>query len=168
MATGNWKLVIEPKAKQLVAKLMRNLAVRGRGSEVFWQLLWLPETVAKPSTLFAACGRFISFSASATAAAFQFRLCGLTWRRVLEIREPNRISWEWNLPLSLSLRAYECVRWVAGLPPVIKNYSQQIQKRLLFIAMIQRCPPQSVWLWLSNASLPVCLVYCLVVAVQLN
>lgn len=79
MATDNRKLLIEPKAKQLVAKLMRNLAARGRGSEVFWQLLWLPETVAKPSTLFAACGRFISFSASATAAALQFRLCGLTW-----------------------------------------------------------------------------------------
>lgn len=142
MASGKWKLLIEPKAKQLVAKLMRNLAVRG--SEVFWQLLWLPETVAKPSTLFAACGRFISFSASATAAALQFRLCGLTWWPACA-RDTRTESYLMRVKsLSHSLRACECIRWVAGLPPVIKNYSQQIQKRLLFIAMIQRCPPQSV------------------------
>lgn len=110
MATGNWKLLIEPKAKQLVAKLMRNLAARGRGSEVFWQLLWLPETVAKPSTLFAACGRFISFSASATAAALQFRLCGLTWWPACarDTRTESYLMRVKSPCLSLSLSA--CVR----------------------------------------------------------
>lgn len=114
--------------------------------------------------------QLFSFSHSASVSALWLDVAASVCSRY----ENRIVSHESEISLSLSLSSCvsscECVRRVAGLPPVIKNYSQQIQKRLLFIAMIQRCPPQSVWLWLSTASSPrvPCLLPCLCSAIKLN
>lgn len=74
-----------------------------------------------------------SSSASVSALWFDVAACARDTRTESYLMRVKFLS----VSLSLSACVRVFVRWVAGLPPVIKNYSQQIQKRLLFIAMIQ-------------------------------